>query len=446
MLEKFKTSKRVQAVLLSAMLAVMLALNILTKLVADDFQYSFSFLDGERITELSQIIPSIIEHGVAINGRYFSHAVAQLFLMLPPIVFDIINSAVFVLTVLMVYKISHRDTQRDNLLLLGIFGFIWLFEQDFGQLNLWLDGSCNYLFAVFFGLLFIWPYVNAFAYGKHMPWWLVLPHAILSVWVGGYLEMMAVGVICSAIFFIGADVFYFKRYRSLVFVPSVICGFVGFLIMALAPMQSTNKLSEFSFINLLTTFGVAMLMLASVFPIIILFIHLFKCAIAEKCDIRIILTSLIIATGALAANFVLVFARYYALRCSVAFIFLSILATAFLYANVRNKKFGNRAKFFGKLFVVALSLALAVAFADNIYTFCVLEENERIIESALERGETSLALTDPGGFTKYNSHTGIIYLSDVSPDSWPNQYFAKYYGLDSVISKNELKYFFGVPW
>lgn len=445
-MKNFKTSKKAQFVLIVSMFAVMLALNMLTKLVSDDFQYSFSFVDEERITKLSQIIPSVIAHGKLVNGRYFSHAVAQLFIMLPPIVFDLVNTSVFVLTVLMTYKMSGKRTSRDNLLLLGIFGAIWLFEQDFGQVNLWLDGSCNYLFAVFFGLIFLWPYINSFMYGKSMPWWLVLPHLLVSVWLGGYLEMMAVGCVCAAVFFVGTDVIYFKKYRSLIFIPSILASLFGFAIMALAPMQTTNKLSEFSFLNMITTLGVAMLMLASIFPIIILYVHLFKRALKEKCDVRIILTSLIVALGALAANFVLVFARYYALRCSVAFIFLSIFATAILYSGVKDRAFGEVAKKWGRVFLIFLIAAIVVAFADNIYTFAVMEQNEALIEKALENGDTVITLTDPFGLTKYNSHTGIIYLSDEGTDAWPNQFFAKYYGLEGVVGKNKMKEIFGASW
>ena len=87
-----------------------------------------------------------------------------------------------------------------------------------------------------------------------------------------------------------------------------------------------------------------------------------------------------------------------------------------------------------------------MAFADNIYTFTVMEHNEALIAEALEKGETSITLTDPFGLTKYNSHTGIIYLSDEGADAWPNMFFAKYYGLDGVVGTNKMKEIFGASW
>ena len=443
MIKDFKSSKGAHLATLGAMFAIMLIFNILTKLLADDFQYYFSFATGKPIESFKDSIDSIITHGKYLNGRYFSHYVAQACLRLPPVAFDLINSAVFVATVYAVYLISNRRRGFNNYLLIGIFGAVWLFEQDFGQVNLWLDGSCNYLFAIFFGLIYIFPFVRSLLYGKKVSPWIILPHVLISFWFGGYLEMTSAGFVCASCLFILADVCLYKNYRSLLFIPSVISAFCGFLLIVLAPAQTVNKVSEFSFINVLTTFGVALLMLASIFPIIILYIALYKRALKEKTDRRVLISSLIMGISALAANFVMVFAKYYALRCSIAFIFMSIFATAILYGSLKNTEPSPRAKKFVKLFGLALVLAIAVGLADNIATFAIIEEHEAIIEEAIEEGEGEVELCRPVPVTKYNGLWGLRYLDIRDPDGWPNIYYARYYGIERIRATSVFGDLFG---
>ncbi len=442
MLSRFDRSKKMHFLTLGAIFAVMLIFNILTTLLADDFQYSFSFATGKPIEDFSSAIDSIIAHGEQINGRYFAHFLAQACLLLPPIVFDILNSAVFVATIYIVYALCSCG-ERSNIFLISIFAFVWLFEQDFGQVNLWLDGSCNYLFAIFFGLIYIIPYLRSTYKDKAINPWLILPHTLLSFWFGGYLEMATVGFVGAACLFVFVDVFYFKKYRSLCFIPSIIASFLGLAVMVFAPAQASNKMAEFSFLNLLSTFGVALLMIASIFPIIIIYIVLFRRAIREGMDKRVLISSAVLAVGALCANFIMLIARYYALRTSSVFIFMSIFATALLWGNLNDKSLSKRARKFALVFVVAFALALCVGLVDNIVSFSLIQENGRIIEDALSAGETEVTLYRPVPFTKYNGIFGLRYLDIRNPDGWPNIHFAKYYGLDRVFAKSYFGDIFG---
>ena len=437
MLEKYRHSKRGEYITLAVMTAIMLVFNLLTKRLADDYEYYFSFATGEPITTLSELIDSIIMHGKYLNGRYFSHFCAQLFLSLPDIVFDLVNTAVFMLTVYIPYRLSRRGA-CDNLLLVGIFSAIWLFEWDFGQINLWCDGACNYLFALLFGLIFILPFIFYFRDGKLMSPVLFPLHIAVAFLLGGWLEPVSVGFIASAVFFVAVDIILFKGRRSLAFIPSILAGGGGFLLMSLAPAQITNKLSEFSFINMLATFGVALLIALSTFPLIILYIKLLKRAKEEKTDGRKVLTSVIIAAGALCANFVMVFAKYYALRCSVGYVFMLIFAVALLFGSVENTEFGKTSKKVYKLFAAAMALALVIGLADNVATFITITENEAIIAEAKASGEVEITLRSPVGFTKYNAKLGIKYL-DSERNYWPNRHFAKYHGLEGATGINPLR-------
>ena len=54
--------------------------------------------------------------------------------------------------------------------------------------------TCNYLFAVFFGLLFLMPYINSVLDQKRMTPWLLLPHMAVAVLFGGYLCLGALAI------------------------------------------------------------------------------------------------------------------------------------------------------------------------------------------------------------------------------------------------------------
>jgi len=435
MLKNFKDSKKIQLIILVSMFALMLIFNLFTKMLADDFTYSFSFATGEKITSLRELIDSMKVHGEILNGRYFSHAIVQVFLILPPVVFDLVNSAVFVSIIYIAYRTCNVKKQTDNLMLLGIFGFVWLFEHNFGQVNLWLDGSINYQFALFFGLLFIIPYINSFMKGKSLNPFLILPHILLSFWFGGYIEPVAVGFVCSAVFFVIFDVAYNKNKKSLLFIPSIIASLLGFALVALTPSHLDKKLTDFSFLELFKMFGMSVLMILSISPIIAAYIILLRRAKSENTDKRIIFTSYIIAIGAFASNFVLIFASYFVLRCTIAFVFMSIMATALLYASINNRDFGNRGKICEKIFAVALSLAVVVGLTDTIITYSHIEKNEALIAEAIENGETEIELTRPIPFTKYNALKGLVYLSEGDGAAWPNDAMAKFYGIERIKRK-----------
>ena len=89
---------------IALILGLMLYCNLHTGLMADDYSYSFSLSNGQRITNVSQIFDSMRAHRQLVNGRVITHSFVQLFLMIPHVIFDIVNSLVFILEILMVLK------------------------------------------------------------------------------------------------------------------------------------------------------------------------------------------------------------------------------------------------------------------------------------------------------------------------------------------------------
>ncbi len=436
MTKQWITSKQAHLILLVSMACVMLLLNILTPMLSDDFLYAFSLETWTRLDgELEPLIRSAIAHGTGINGRYFAHFFAQFFLTQPPIVFDLVNTAVFVATVYLVYRMANRSGKTDNRLLIAIFGSMWLFQHAFGQVNVWLDGACNYLFSLFLGLLFLWPFLRSSLDQKPLPLLLILPHMLLSILVGGYLEPLAVGALFAACLFCAAELFLFKNLRTLLMIPSVLCGFFGMALMVFAPAESQNKLSAFSILKILEVFGIGLFVLASIAPVLLLWYVLFKRIRREGNKARVLIASSILLLGALASNFVLLLANNYPLRCSAPCIFLSILATALLWGSAENRSLGKWEKKLSIIFAVALCLVILVSAVDNLQTYLCIKRNEDTIAAAKENGIGHVELEVPRPWTRYNSLRGIVYIDSESTAGWPNTYVARYYELDSVIGK-----------
>ena len=89
---------------------LMLALNRLTPYICDDFTYDLNFLTGEPLDSIFEIIPSMYAHSFSMNGRLISHGLAQVFMLLSPGVFDVVNTAVFVGTLWLMHWLSGSES------------------------------------------------------------------------------------------------------------------------------------------------------------------------------------------------------------------------------------------------------------------------------------------------------------------------------------------------
>lgn len=88
---KIYTEKMSVLFVMLAVFLTMTLLSFLTPMIADDYNYCFSFADGRRISSVGAIIESMIAHRSAVNGRIVAHSLVQLFLMLPKAVFNVAN-------------------------------------------------------------------------------------------------------------------------------------------------------------------------------------------------------------------------------------------------------------------------------------------------------------------------------------------------------------------
>ncbi len=412
--------------------AVMLLCNILTDKCADDYGYCINFATKERLTSFFELFPSMAAHAQKMNGRLVAHFFVQLFLLLPAWIFKVLNTLIFVLQILLIYRIS---TVRKNepLLLLGIFGAIWLYEPAFGQVNLWLDGSCNYLWAITAGLIFLYPFINKFLYDKEIKG--ITSKTALVVFgfvAGSFLENASAAAICISFLLILAIRFINHSKVNLYYIFSLLSAVSGYIFMMSAPAEHANKAAEFSFAVLRENFITALEMMYSFSPLIVAFAVLITITLCIGKENKRIILSVILFIGALCANFIMTVASYYPERCTFCVVVLIVAADAVLL----NILMENNYKIFTYALISAIlayTLYYGIIGVNDIYnTHKQIKANEDYIYECKEQGIVDVYLKMVYPETKYSAAKNLKYLDTESPDIWPNNTMAKYYDVNSI--------------
>ena len=182
--DKIRNSRSIGVITLTAVIAVvfsfMLYCNYHTSLLVDDYGYCFDFSTGwdspdpdglippaasERITSVFSIFGSMASHRECHSGRVLSHFLVQLFLMPSKDLFNVFNTIVFIVQAVFIYLCSTVLTGRKTMLgaaasILFTFMSLFMFQPVFGEINLWLDGSLNYLWTSTYTVIYIYFYLK----------------------------------------------------------------------------------------------------------------------------------------------------------------------------------------------------------------------------------------------------------------------------------------------
>lgn len=167
--------------------------NLLLPMAADDFAYAFiwngddlgNLMDNigprERIDSFYDIIISQWSHYFTWGGRTPSMIFIQLFAWLGKIWFDLANTFVFVLLMLVLYWLSIGEiispARYKGLFLWVVAGMLFGII-DYPTTMLWITGACVYLWSGFWECLFLLPFVTR----KHPPVLLMAPLGLLAGW------------------------------------------------------------------------------------------------------------------------------------------------------------------------------------------------------------------------------------------------------------------------
>lgn len=228
---------------------VMFTFNCMTPLVADDFNYSFSWATDQRITSFSDILPSLEVHRDYTNGRVFSHGFAFLFLLLPKLIFNVINAfnaVVIACIYIHICRLFVSDCNKAFPIAVFSLLMLWNFTPAFGQIFLWLDGACNYSWAITFLLVFLIPFISEYFDRSYKP---NIPVAIIMVFeafvAGAYSESGSISSIFIAICLLVLMLIFKKKFSGLLWC-NLLSACLGFVYMMWAPSMKLGHRGKFS--------------------------------------------------------------------------------------------------------------------------------------------------------------------------------------------------------
>lgn len=428
-MKKLNESKTITAVIYGVIFFLMLLCNYMTPYLVDDFHYMLSFETSERLTSIWQIIPSMRAHTLTMNGRLVAHTLAQLSLMAPKWAFNIVNSLMYVLQIWLICRIS-CGTKRNNYITVGVFCALWLYTQAFGQVNLWVDGSCNYLWSIVFTLSFLLPYADSFVRDRQLSGikrWLFPVFAFAA---GAYSENTSFAVVAMAFLLLVLEmVVQHKKLDLYKFLCLFVAG-CGYLSIYLAPAQWVNKSATLTMEGLLYNMAGAMQVYGNFSVLLGICGVLLLLNLLSNTDRNRIWLALVLLAGSLCANFIMAVAAEYPERSSLSVCVYIVAAIVVLASNLS-----------GQYKVVCVAIAVyglvATAFpmcagVMDIYTnHCQQEANEAHITACIEQGIMDVSIPFISSTTKYSAFYKMRYLTP-DPTTWPNWQMADYYGVDTI--------------
>lgn len=437
MIEKVKNiklSKKQQTIIILVSIFVMiLVLNVLTPLIADDYSYSLN-LDDKKINSIMDVLNYQWWHYFNWGGRTIAHTIAQVFLLFPKYIFSIVNALIYITLIYLIYLHIRGSRVDKPVYLLIIHLTLWFLLPVFGQTCLWLIGSCNYLWTTVLILWFLWIYRKSY---KDISISKVIGIFFLGVIAGWTNENTAAGLIVILIGYLIIQKLENKNNKiSKLQITCLIGALLGFILMILAPGNYVRNAefqdNTFIIIKLIKR-AVEITLSAEnyLLPFIIGIIILISIKVYYKKKIE--KDSWIFITGGVATTYAMVLSPTFPERAwTGAIIFLAIAAGELLYDLAKiNKVF--------KFIIIDACIIMSIVYIGQ-YISAVIDINNlkntwesriEIINKEKNEGNKNVVIDS---FTTWNTKNPIYGLSDIGTDSkvWPNTSIAKYYGLKSI--------------
>lgn len=208
---------------------VFFLLNYLTPLVADDFAYIY------KTGSLTSIFHDEYLQYIHQNGRSIAHIMARFFLLMPKMVFNLVNPIIFLSVVLLIYKISnYGQIKFNNLRLFLIVISMFLFVPKFGETMLWETGSFNYLWTFLIMLAFLFVYHKKVIFNENFnaP---IIAMFIFGIFAGWCNENTSAGVFLLVMGYITIELRVNKKKISGWMFSGLMGEILGFIIMMNSP-------------------------------------------------------------------------------------------------------------------------------------------------------------------------------------------------------------------
>jgi hypothetical protein len=424
-------------VAIGIMFIAIYVLNCMTPLIVDDYSFQYG-VDGEKISSFRDILLFEISNYKGLTGRVLVHSIAQFFLWVGKPIFNIVNSVVYVIISILIWNIISDKKSPYAYVLICIA--MWLFIPVFGQTCLWLDGACNYLWGIFFVLLFGLPYAKAWR-GKKYTMWFSCVMLLIGFLAGMCNENTSGGAILWALgtmvaFHVKKEKIPLWMYVGLV---GCLCGYI-FMIAAPGNWVRKGNVLATTIENPIIRYGAGLayaLVNYSELWILILLECLLLLWLWKEGEKEKFAESAFYFFISLAVNFVMTFAGSYPARAMTgSTIFLIIacgkgITTFYSCYEIQLKKYRKSGVALLSLYCMLLfCMAVGDIWASNIVRSDREAQAQVIVEEYAE-GERNMEIPEIRPLTKYNAQYGLedIFINE---NHWTNQLYAREYGLDSI--------------
>ena len=431
-------------------------LNYYTPLYGDDYLYSFSFLNGERMTSINQVIDSQFGHYQNMNGRIVTHALAQIFLIFGDKVFNFINVFFFILLLYLIYFHGCGSFKNFSISKFSMIAMLlFLCSPAFGQSFLWITGAANYLYGILIILIFMIPYRLQFD-GKvldnniFLKIFFAILYLVFGIIAGWTNENTSVAMIVMIIGYIVLYAVKSMKIRAWN-ITGCIGGVIGCILMLFAP-GTTNRLNTFGGSGGIVSWVKRVLfyscdLIVYLHLIIIIFFILFVVYLCQKKEIfesRLIKDIFnffkesgivfIYLLGFLASVYSMIVSPLFPERAWSGPIVLFLISLISLNSLIDMSDIKLK---IGKTITISFILILSLATYFNVFfelknVDSFYDKRIHIIEKAVLNGEKSVEIPSiygDSGYSCYSAH------GDLNADSneWPNTAIAQYYEVDEII-------------
>ncbi len=437
---KLDTSKR--KVLFIAVMGIsflaILIYNFLTPLMSDELQF-----EPEKYQSLWDVVKETYRLYMNWNGRSVVQFLMNCSLFLPKWIFNILNSMVFVLLMLLIYwNIENR--KKYDFVLFGLVNLlVWQFGVSFDQTVLWVSGACNYLW----GSTIILGFVTYYRY-KLQNVDKVKNEVLLAIGLfffgmaaGWCNENTSGGGFLLVLFSLATFYMTKKKLR-----PWMITGaggmLTGLLFMVLAPGNRARgalvKEAE-EHQGILALVGrflkinnaVNEYLLLMLIGVILIVTYM----ILKRMGVKTYINAAVFAVVSIATAYALIMTAQPMDRAYFgAGIFM---ITAFVQAVAyipREDAYLNVLKYGG---IVSFTIFMFFSYCENGADLARImrEVNEREEYILEQMSQGNYDLTVPMLRPEFETRYSFMYLNDVSedPESWGCSILKNYYGLDSLV-------------
>ncbi|EGO2703010.1 DUF3329 domain-containing protein [Enterococcus faecalis] len=444
MKSKLNTKKLFMGLVISTFL-IMLILNNLTPLLADDYVYLY------KTKNWFTILADEYNQYVTWTGRSVVHVIARIFLLLPKGIFNVFNALAYTIVTYLVYRLTlQKQGEKYNSFRFVIIQVLfWLFIPAFGEVFLWETGSANYLWGSLIILSFLYVYhreiieEHVFTKTKLMIF-LMFALGILAGWCN---ENTSGGALLIILGYLGWQ-FYTKRKLSLWMFTGVAGNAIGLALMALAPgnkiraayfARSTWSLPRKAMTGIITIFEQMKENLSLFLVILILLLVLYAYISQDK---KRVYLSVVYFISGIATMLVLIMsptALTYGRSYYGAVLFLIIAFSMSLPNYKVNIRFSPIYSVLYVILACTFLMNVMVGVSDVILSNLDLTKQYSYLVEQEKKGNLNPVFPDMlfSNTTKYSASNGRSSPIGGNPADKINRSVAKYYGLESVRSVSE---------